>query len=522
MKHKLFVILLILAVVTGTFGPAGAQDDERFELTFLNVVWGNAPVKDSDFEKYLEDMFNIELEATWVPSNEWGNMVSLLMASDDLPVLTQVPEYGALFDSGQTLAVEDGVFKDLTPWLTADDFAEKYPHLAKIPQDIWDAYTYQGKLYTIPRYIEPWTFSGMYIRVDLFEKAGYTWPDDLPETMEELTDLILDLNEKYPDVYGLHVQQGLARTGEFANAFTGVQNWGVDEEGQFYFTNFTPEFVDYLKWLRTLYEAGAINPEFPLGQNNPDWANGKAALIMFRWHAYLPVSEEGQEEGICPPAGCFSAEAPEDAYTLPIPPVKGPKAWTVDANDGAWTKSMISANVPDEHIPRILEFIDYISSDEYADLVQWGAPDMGYYEIDEEGERVRLDKYEEDGVGSWGSFGHRDWGADPEDWFAYAIENHDTPEDVIEWTRDVVDKIYEAYEDSPGIRLPAYNLYSPSFAEYWGELTSRLTEMQVQFIFGEITEEEWNEYVESVTSDPLYQDIIDEFSEAYAEAQASE
>ena len=60
----------------------------------------------------------------------------------------------------------------------------------------------------------------------------------------------------------------------FAIAFTGQTDWTVDENGDFQYMQFNEKYIDFLNWMKDLYDAGALDPEFALG--NADTSKFKA------------------------------------------------------------------------------------------------------------------------------------------------------------------------------------------------------------------------------------------------------
>lgn len=69
--------------------------------------------------------------------------------------------------------------------LPLDDYIKKYwdeYNFGDIPQVLWDAYTYKGKIYGIPSH--QWAMF-MFARTDLFEKAGLKIPQTLDEMVED-------------------------------------------------------------------------------------------------------------------------------------------------------------------------------------------------------------------------------------------------------------------------------------------------------------------------------------------------
>jgi len=481
---------------------------EPLTISFLNVAWGTPPPEGTEVQKLIEQRLNVKLNPTWVPFNELENRVNVAMASGDMADITHVlpPTTSGLYTSQQVKAIEEGLFHDLTPYLTGPDFAQNYPNLAKIPQNVWKNMTFRGKIYGVPRHLAPVSFDAIKFREDLFTKAGMQRPDDVPKTVDELTETILKLNNP-PAVYGFNLHsKNLDGTGTkiIANAFTGVHDWGVTDDGDFFYQTFMPEYKDFLTWVKNLYDAGAINPEFPLEQNNQDFLNGKAATIIFRWHAYVQCENT--------PGGNFSEEAPEEADVFQIPPIMGPKGWAVEANTGFWTQSMISSKVPEENVPHLLQFIDYVASSEHKELYDHGIQGMHYEEQD--GKKVNTPKYEEDVVGAWGWFGHIYRGNDPDYWVEQA-KACGTSEEDLQMLQEVADQTLARYEESKNIRLPAFNLYSPTFATGWSELTKDLNDNRVKFVTGDMSAEEWDQYVQGITSSETYQKILEEFKKEY-------
>jgi len=528
--YKLIALLLFVTLLLGACLPVPAvqqpqpaaqgqtaeqpapapQAEPPIKVTWMNVAWGTPPAtQDTPVQKLIEEETNVDLEMIWVPWNEIKNRVNVGMATGDLADVTQVaPDGPQIYTSQQVKAIQDGVFADLTPYLTGPDFAKNYPNLAKIPAEIWKNITFNGKIYGIPRHLAPYTFDGIFIRKDLFIQAGYKYPEDVPTTMDELTEVILKLSNP-PSVYGLGLSgddlDGV-QSNILAVAFTGVQNWSVDQEGNFTYRAFMPEYKDFLKWVKMLYEAGAINPEFPLGQNSEDYNNGKAAVTLHRWHAYIPTASGAA-------AGGFNDETKAaGADTFETLPLQGPKCRTVEMNPGYWTQSMISAKVPAENIPRILRLIDFMAADEFNELAYFGIEGI-HYEV-KDGKKVTNDRYNEDAVRIWSGISHINNGWQTEYWRKWLADQGASPENQ-QMAKDAGDGAIAALKECPSVGIPHYTLYSETLATRWDELTAKLRENRVKFIVGRITEQEWDEYVQSITSSETYQQILQELKDAY-------
>jgi len=52
-------------------------------------------------------------------------------------------------------------------------------------------------------------------------------------------------------------------------------------------------------------------------------------------------------------------------------------------------------------------------------------------------------------------------------------------------------------------------------AEKWGDLTRKLEDTKIQYVMGELSEADWDAYVESITSNKDYQKILEELKEEY-------
>lgn len=112
-------------------------------------------------------------------------------------------------------------------WLMPlDEYIEKYwdtYDFGDIPQQLWDAYTYDGKIYGIPSH--KWAMI-LFARGDLFEAKGLDFPQTLDETVEaaaELTD-----GTHYGTALTLKAADHLALT--FQALLTACGGWWFDDD----------------------------------------------------------------------------------------------------------------------------------------------------------------------------------------------------------------------------------------------------------------------------------------------------
>lgn len=114
---------------------------------------------------------------------------------------------------------------------------------------------FNGGTYILPRgTAEIAPNSGIEVRKDLMEEFGFTTE---PKTMDELKDWLIGLS-KASGLYALQFSVADIDTDAlkaFAVAYTGMMDWGIDENGEFTYQVFADGYVDFLKWMKDLYDA---------------------------------------------------------------------------------------------------------------------------------------------------------------------------------------------------------------------------------------------------------------------------
>ena len=195
-----------------------------------------------------------------------------------------------------TQAVDAGVFVDMTPYLfdNGNGIAETNAVMKNWDDAMWAQTKYKDGIYILPRSkAESGQNSGIEVRKDLMEKYGFT---EEPTTMDELKDFLIGLSKAASEgegkkIYGLEFyddgKKGFMNDyiKAFAIAFTGQTDWAVDENGDFQYMQFQDSYIDFLNWMKDLYDAGAIDPEFAL--NNSDtskWKAGNSVAFLSAWY----------------------------------------------------------------------------------------------------------------------------------------------------------------------------------------------------------------------------------------------
>jgi putative aldouronate transport system substrate-binding protein len=465
--------------------------------------WGTNFPKDDEVQSIIEKATNTELDVTWVPYSDYQERFNIQLSSGDLPdiVSNEMPA-GQLFSSQVIQAIEAGVFKDLTPFIEDPEFDKKYPNLAEIDDAIWESLKYNGKIYALPRYIQPLAGrSAVVIRQDLMEKSGL----QEPKTMDELAAVFKKLSKDH-GIYAFDTPEKDLDSSTYqplVNAFTGVQSWDADDKGNFKYAAFMPEYKDFLLWMKDLYDAGAIDPEFPLQQKSSSFAEGLSAAKIHDWWSW----KQGPQE--TPFSDALTAKNPE-ARAWAFLPVEGPKGHTVAVRPFQ-RPALVNAKVTDEEIPAVLTLFNYTASEDYRELTRFGVEGI-HHKVEDGKIVVDEEKFDGDAIGHWFVM------------FQSYIENTDRvlamaeDEGVNQEERDRMRQIDEIAYDAAmemGLGNPHWSVNSPTYFKKWGSIIRSLNDNKINVIMGKMTIDQWDEYVKGVVESSDYKQILKEFKEGY-------
>lgn len=481
-----------------TSPSASTEPEKPLKLSIMVTSWGPAVTKDNPLLLELEKRTNTDLDVTMIPFAEYNDRFNVTLASGSIPdIVNYISPPGQLLSSNIVQGIQGGMFHDLTEYIEDPEFDSKYPNLAKIPKGVWQYAKYNGKNYVLPRNLSPVSFMGLWLRKDIFDASG----QKIPKTIEEFTDLIMQLDNP-PEMYGLHFQGKNAMDGSnmkaFANAFTGFRDWRINEAGEFEYQAFVSEYKDFLTWLKKLYDAKVIDPEFPLGQGASEFGKGKSVAINHTWQTFIQS-----------PNFNLLKDAGPDATSLLLSPLQGPKGHAIDFSPGFGYPALVSSKLPKEDIPRLLEFWDYTASPEHKEFTTWGIKDVHYTE--ENGKKVlNTEKAEADALGSISMLM---WS--PTRDFIQEHRNYGASEEILSHVESVAKEVNRVYEeDYANDPFPVFNLNAPAYASKWANLTKDLDDNRVKVVVGVMSIEQWDQYVASITSSSDYKQIVAEFKAA--------
>lgn len=418
-KSLLCALSLLLALLAWT--PTLAETVEESDLpwltyTFLDVRNTIRPDGESSLDTitpYLEKKFHIKVEFITLGEGQGaterlnmmiaaGNLADvILIANPDLPWL-----------------VEQDVLMPL------DDYVDKIPTMRKWISELgWKMMSFEGKLYGLPNYglpnqddpeiaqiIEdsanfyyPYASGTMKVNEKILEQAGYkfktlaeiqeiceaegrrpTWDDmalDPPvETFEQFEEMLYKIRDTVTTESGLPVIP--LSINDWAilhiqNLFAPSSQWWRNPE--------TKEVTGYVMhpWSKDVYkdltkwiEDGILDPDYLVQkqeQMQEKYASGRCA-VMYSVPNMMAVREAVR-----------SANPGYDFRPLRWPETKYGDTvnYQGHAVDGIYPSGFgnIVINKDFEEIDRLLEYFEYLWSEEFLELQTWGTESAGLYDI---------------------------------------------------------------------------------------------------------------------------------------------
>lgn len=272
-----------------------AEDDPYadlpLEISAAVLDFGNFPsdrgtLEENDLTQWINESSPVKVNFIAITRDEAVTKFSTMMAANAAPDIIMEWDITAFeqFIVNGTLQPLDDVFERWGPNLKA-----------AIPEDVLKWGYYNGKLYGIPKIrSETNVINWMsWIRQDWLDNLGL----NMPTTMEEFHNVMTAFTFDDPDQNGQDdtwgfgagygVSSGLNEDfggcDRISNLF-GAQRflWVPAEDGLLDYVDITPNRMEAVKFLETLYDEGLCDPEFftqTAQQAQTDWINGKLGYI---------------------------------------------------------------------------------------------------------------------------------------------------------------------------------------------------------------------------------------------------
>lgn len=454
-----------------------------------NIIW-----------KEMEKRTNTKLDITFVPASNYGDKLSVTLASGNLPDVTYIDNPGSAIAQKSML---QGAFWDLT------NLYKGYPELAKYPEVSWlNTKGSDGKNYCVPRPRAIYGQAGMgALRQDWLDALKLK----MPETADELTAVLKSFVEKDPDGNGQKDTTGLVgfiasdgtNLGNFGNLitmFTGAPptaGYLMLKDGKLVSILPEPRFKEGLAWLTKLYADGLLHKDFAImkqQQVRDTGMSGKAGAILENPPGASVVTLGLQK--VIPTASFtpFTYLKTKDGKKFSF------------AGAGYLGAYAIAKKVPEAKMKAILGFLDATSREDLWEYANYGVE--GVHFVRKGVFRAPTPQAAVDRVGQpyMGQIASR------EDKYFYAYAAPNSPEDRINAYVKLIDTIA-----TEGFALPdpAAGLVVESYIAINKEINKKITDMALKVILGAESINGWDAFAASVLSDKAYTDAIRDMDAAY-------
>ena len=322
MKKNVLLFLLVffmLALPVFAGGRSASSSGDATELRIMIRNIGMASTNDNIINRELEKRTGLKLNWDLKPSEGYNQAFVTVIASGDYP---DAVEFGGAYPVGLQELADDGVIRPV------DDLVAKYgPEFtpAVRPANNWFVSTKDGKRYAIPtRTFDFGIVRGMLIRKDWMNMLGLQMPKNSDDYFNVLTAFAQNAERlvgpgKRLVPHGTGDYQNNMVDGCFLNYLRSengmIREWNrVD--GKLVHSVNMPAFKNVLLTARKFYQAGLIEPEFPIITSRDDMVNIIASKRYAAWDWYL----DSIDEETAPLAAQIYAAAPELRNNLAIIP----------------------------------------------------------------------------------------------------------------------------------------------------------------------------------------------------------
>ncbi|WP_188191122.1 extracellular solute-binding protein [Nonomuraea sp. SYSU D8015] len=254
------------------------------EVTAMTPLWGTVPpgLGDNSYYEHMNERLGGVVRFNISDGNTYGQKLSTLLASGDVPEMVMVPNW-ELIKIGHFTEAANKLFADLSPYL-AGDKAKEFPLLANYDTAAWQYGVFGGILQGIPWQNEPFPFA-TFVRQDIMEELGLQHPksgDDLIALGKAITDA-----KKKRWAFGGGMEQEMQR------AFGAPREWRKKSDGTLEYKYETPEWQASIEFMTKLFEAGYVHPDIVANQDADNKGIfGSGQMIIYRdglgaWHENL-------------------------------------------------------------------------------------------------------------------------------------------------------------------------------------------------------------------------------------------
>ncbi|MDQ0253316.1 putative aldouronate transport system substrate-binding protein [Evansella vedderi] len=463
-------------------------NEEPLEISMILPLFEEVPDMNNEYWTEFQERTNTKLNIEWVPSGDFNTKFDLVLSSGALPDVLWAPNINS---PSLLRAINNGAFWEIGQFL--GDFSN-YPNLKEnASPNAWRMMNMNGEIYGIGRN-RPSIDQGIKIRKDWLDNLGLP----VPTTLEEYADALEAMVKQDPNGTGrndtigyVHSYGGTGIHDAFAVGF-GAFDPAFDEDGGLIHFNMHPAYVETVGYFADLYARGILPQEFASisrTQTQELFESGQAAsYIRNIWRAWM------FEESI-------KRHTPE-AEVIVIE-LEGPAGPAVMLESGVFGALMLSHELSEEKVLRILDYFEQTNSHEFFHDIFYGYEGI-HHELDDNGYPVMTEL----GEVQIGSSVQQPLPLTYNDWWKIVDKN--APEEYNE--RMLADT--EHYAEIGKVNPFSY-LRSETWVDAWPRYQNEWETRVVEAIVGNITMDEFEEYIENLRNLPQFKESFQEFAEAY-------
>lgn len=466
-------------------GTGPITDQEGVTLTALGQAsyYTNVDLTQAEIVKRVQEGAGVTVDYTLInPTNYADTVKPMLAAGSDLPDIVLLPD----LDPNQSY-IKSGLFEPL------DEHFDEMPNFTKWldanPSVKASLTASDGHIYYVCGTNVSDTFQPciMY-NMKWLKDAGF---DEVPSTLDEFTELLryykehdMNGNGDTTDEYPMSVQADFLPY-MFGPAFglDLVSGFYVTDDGQVAYAKAeSPEYKDYLTYLNGLYSEGLLDVDYTTvtrDQIIARFANDQTG-VTFDWgyqmdmtySVQLPYYDGTPETGV---SGAKPLSGTHEGFYVARDPIG--YLWGV-------TKSSSNLDLA-------IRFLDYAFSDENQDMYCWGIEGESF-EVDANGNRTFTEKASDN---TW----LQQLGINPAQVLPARQSTEATYALVSAWHEDVDQDLIQ-YMRAPWPFIFAEDDEAEIVSDYLVDLTTYADEMNVAFITGTTSLDEYDNYVDTLKS----------------------
>jgi putative aldouronate transport system substrate-binding protein len=451
-------------------GVTPAESDGPLYISIMTrQTTGEIPSPDNQVIREIEKVTNTDLDIDYVPNIAYREKLSVTVASNDYPMMT-------LMDTdGKPLTIEVDTVR-AGVWWRIGDYLKDYKYLSQLDDARIKNASIDGHLWGLFRY-RPSIRDGLYYRKDWAEKLGFT---EKPRNPEELYAIIEAFVKKDPDGNGRADTYGVAQMSSVSQAISvlapyyGLGNGYEMVNGKLQPIFDKSGYLELIKFLKRLYDDGLMNKDFPTVTNekrNEMMADNYGCALMSidqGWFSIVPLQKVH-------PEATFTVMVDFADNKAPI--------WGRAGFNGKWY--VAKQAVPDEKtFHKVMEFMNWLYSPEVNNLIYCGIEDRHYTKVGPDtitinDEQRRLYGTEVQVMEQIGSRYQKE---------TYKIQNNTEYEDQLQY-------FYYDY-NVPTVGDPTWPLASEIYNERGSDLNQIVSDANIKFVTGAISENGWKAEIE--------------------------